>query len=183
MPRLTKIYTRQGDEGYTQLAGYKVSKDDNLVEAVGCLDELNSFIGFARCFCADDANISTILTTIQNDLFDLGGELHLPERQVMTETKVTYLENALDEWNQQLPTLDEFILPRGNTATAAMHLARSVCRRAERSIVRLHRQSPLQNSNIIPYINRLSDLLFVLARVLHHKTQQNEEMWNHNKNK
>lgn len=183
MPRLTKIYTRLGDEGETMLGAHKVSKDNLLVEAVGSIDELNSFIGFALSFCSEDVEINKVLTSIQNELFDLGGELHLPTHPAITEEKVTALENHLDRWNDVLPPLEEFILPRGDHATTAMHVARTVCRRAERAIVRLHRQTPLQNPQIIRYLNRLSDLLFVIARTLQQKTHQQEMMWDHNKNK
>lgn len=180
MPRLTKIVTRKGDDGYTQLGDQRVSKDDLLVEAVGTVDELNSFIGAVLAEVHDDS-INTVLTQIQNDLFDLGGELHLPQHIAITAEKVAQLEQWLNEWNSALPPLVEFVLPRGNRAVAACHIARTVCRRTERSLVRLHRQVSLQNPQLIVYLNRLSDLLFVLARTLNRKTTEKEEMWDHKK--
>lgn len=179
MPRLTKIYTRKGDKGYTSLRDQSVAKDDFLVEAVGTLDELNAAIGLILAAPHMPSDVIEVLTSVQNHLFDMGGELHLPERIAVTSEKVTWLEERLDHWNDNLPTLQEFILPRGNQATASTHLARTICRRAERDMVRLHRQEPLNNPDILSYLNRLSDLLFVIARVLARTTDANEKMWEH----
>lgn len=176
--RLTKIYTRKGDEGYTSLADKPISKDDLLVEALGTIDELNSFIGLVIALTQHN-DIRTCLTHIQNDLFDLGSELHIPERIVIRPEKITYLENQLDAWNTTLSPLKEFLLPGGNPASAACHVARTVCRRAERCMVRLHRQITLNNSEILRYLNRLSDLLFVCARVLARQSHEEEKMWEH----
>lgn len=181
MPRLTKIYTRKGDEGYTQLGDKAVSKDDLLIEALGTIDELNSQIGLILAMGVADKEIVSALTRIQHDLFDLGGEMHLPQYVAITPEKITQLEQWLDGWNQTLPTLEEFILPRGNPPTAACHVARTVCRRAERCMVRLHRQVALHNPHIIRYLNRLSDLLFVLCRVLNREGGEKETMWDHKK--
>lgn len=181
--RLTKIYTRQGDEGYTQLRDKKISKDDSLVEVIGTIDELNSHIGLTLAFDIASTEIKECLTRIQHDLFDLGGELHLPQHKAISSERVTYLENKLDEWNATLPPLQEFVLPRGNPACAASHVARTVCRRAERCLVHLHRQVPLENSELLRYLNRLSDLLFVIARVLGRDGNQPEILWEHERKK
>ncbi len=179
--RLTKIYTRKGDEGYTTLGDKPVSKDDLLIEALGTIDELNSVIGLIISQKINDKNIETRLTKIQNDLFDLGGELHLPERITITPEKVAELEHALDTWNKTLPPLKEFLLPRGNPKSAAAHVARTVCRRAERCMVRLHRQVTLNNPVMLCYLNRLSDLLFVIARMLARESEEQELLWDHSK--
>jgi cob(I)alamin adenosyltransferase len=181
MPRLTKIYTRNGDEGYTSLGHGTLSKDDLLVEAVGTVDELNAAIGLVLAFEIKDTAIVKCLTHIQNELFDLGGELHMPEHPAISAENVSRLESELDAWNGTLPSLKEFILPRGNKATAACHLARTICRRAERALVRLHRQVNLSNTEILRYLNRLSDLLFVIARILARETAETELMWERDK--
>lgn len=177
MPRLTKIYTRKGDTGYTSLNDKSVSKDDLLIEALGTLDELNSVIGFVISLQIADKEIEQCLTQIQHDLFDMGGEMHFPERVVITPEKITQLENFLDGWNKSLPPLQEFLLPRGNPKSAASHVARTVCRRAERCMVRLHRQVALPNLEMLRYLNRLSDLLFVIARMLARESDEKELLW------
>jgi cob(I)alamin adenosyltransferase len=179
--RLTKIYTRKGDKGHTLLGNKAISKDDLLIEALGTLDELNSLIGLVISLQTQDKDkkIEHCLTHIQNDLFDLGGELYLPERMTITADKVTHLEQMLDAWNKTLPPLKEFLLPRGNPPSAASHVARTVCRRAERCLVRLHRKTPLKNPEMLRYLNRLSDLIFVIARVLARENSQQELTWEH----
>lgn len=177
--RLTKIYTRKGDEGYTTLGDNRLSKDDLLVEALGTVDELNSFIGLVISIGLADKEIENCLSHIQNELFDLGGELHLPARVVITAEKVSHLEERLDAWNNTLPPLKEFVLPRGTPSAAACHVARTVCRRAERCMVRLHRQVALNNPEILRYLNRLSDLLFVIARLLARESNEKEILWAH----
>ena len=179
--RLTKIYTRKGDGGFTTLRDKPISKDDLLVEAVGTVDELNATIGMVVALKPNLPDVETALTRIQNDLFDFGGELHLPEHIAITAEKVTYLERQLDEWNNTLPPLKEFLLPRGTPASAACHIARTVCRRAERCLVRMHRQVPLSNMELLHYLNRLSDFLFVCARVLARESQSEEKMWEREK--
>lgn len=181
--RLTKIYTRKGDAGYTTLGENRVSKDDVLIEALGTLDELNSSIGLIFAFQIKVPEIEKCLTKVQNDLFDMGGELHLPHHQAITSEKVSYLETELDNLNSQLPPLKEFVLPRGNGTAAASHLARTICRRAERCLVRLHRQVPLANPELLRYLNRLSDLLFVIARTLARETAETEALWEHDRKK
>lgn len=176
--RLTKIYTRKGDAGLTTLGGKPISKDDVLIDVVGTLDELNASIGMIIALKTTySPDIDTILTRIQNDLFDFGGELHLPDHVAITPEKVTYLEEQLDNWNGKLPPLREFLLPRGNPASAACHVARTVCRRAERCLVKFHRQIHLKNQDMIRYLNRLSDFLFVCARILARETEKEEKMW------
>jgi cob(I)alamin adenosyltransferase len=177
--RLTKIYTRKGDEGYTSLGERTISKDELLVEAVGMVDELNAHIGLLVSQISAHADMKNVFTDIQHRLFDLGGELHMPDHPKITAEHVTALEKQLDAWNQTLPPLKEFILPGGNQAAAVCHITRTVCRRAERSLVRLHRQVSLQNTEMLRYLNRLSDLFFVAARVLARETSATEPMWEH----
>lgn len=177
--RLTKIYTRKGDEGYTTLGDNRISKDDLLVEAIGNLDELNASVGMIIALKIQHQDIENHLTQIQHELFDLGGELHLPQYIAITPEHIARLENILDGWNATLPPLEEFILPRGTPTSVACHLARTICRRAERSLVRLHRQVPLNNPQLLCYLNRLSDVLFVAARILARESDQQELLWEH----
>ena len=175
--RLTKIYTRTGDDGTTGLAdGSRVDKDSMRMEAIGCVDELNSIIGIVLSHDTPAA-ISEYLTVIQHDLFDLGGELAIPDYSIMGEQHTLTLEQWLDKLNQDLPPLEEFILPAGGKATASCHLARSVCRRTERRCVGLGRDEDL-NPAILTYLNRLSDLLFVIARTLARVEGGKEIYWN-----
>jgi cob(I)alamin adenosyltransferase len=165
MPRLTRIYTRAGDSGSTALAdGTRVPKDAPRMEAMGTLDELNSLVGMVRAGPLPDT-VRACLAEVQNDLFDLGGELCVPGREAVQTAYVERLERHLDGFNAALPPLEEFILPGGSPAAAACHVARSVCRRAERRLVTLARDESL-NPQVLAYVNRLSDLLFVVARVL-----------------
>lgn len=180
MPRLTKIYTRKGDKGYTTLRNQTLAKDDLLVELVGVIDELNAAIGIILATSHIPSDVNSALLQIQNDLFEMGAELHVPERNIITAEKVTWLEEQLDHWNKNLPSLEEFILPGGNLSAAITHLARTICRRAERTMVRLHRHTALNNTESLRYLNRLSDLLFVIARVLARADNKEEKMWEHN---
>jgi len=161
--RLTRIYTRTGDTGKTGTAsGERLPKDDILIHTQGDIDELNSLLGVLACKL--DAKQRELIHTIQHTLFDLGGEISLG-KPLLKQERVTELEQRIDEINGHLPPLREFILPGGNEAAAYCHLARAVCRRAERSLVTLaqtHEISPVS----LAYINRLSDFLFVFARVL-----------------
>lgn len=164
--RLSKIYTRTGDKGDTGLGdGSRVNKDSLRVEAFGCVDELNSHIGQVLAQAAIPERIQIALIVVQHDLFDLGGELCIPSHIAINEKHVTSLEQILDELNVTLPPLKEFILPGGNLAAASAHVARTVCRRAERRTVTLARSETV-NPQSIAYLNRLSDLLFVIARTL-----------------
>jgi cob(I)alamin adenosyltransferase len=176
--RLSKIYTRSGDDGTTGLGdGNRVSKDHPRVEAYGAVDELNSALGLLLA-----QPIPTLarecLTRVQHELFDLGGELAVPGYAVMAEDHTQQLERTLDHFNADLPMLREFILPGGTEAAAICHMARAICRRAERRVVTLARQETV-NPHAITYLNRLSDLLFVLARVILRETGAQEVLWNH----
>jgi cob(I)alamin adenosyltransferase len=174
--RLSKIYTRTGDKGTTGLGdGTRVAKDCLRVEAFGSVDELNSAIGIVLAQ-QPPADIAAWLTDIQHDLFDLGGDLCIPGRAAVPMDYVTRLERVLDRLNAGLPPLKEFILPAGGPATAACHLARAICRRAERDVVRLAREEPVAEA-ALAYLNRLSDLLFVIARVLGRHERGAEVLW------
>jgi cob(I)alamin adenosyltransferase len=178
--RLSKIYTRTGDSGTTGLGdGSRVDKDSLRVEAYGTVDELNSQIGLVIASTNNDL-IANQLLDIQHDLFDLGSELCVPGYSAINNTHVDLLENILDEHNADLPPLKEFILPGGNLAAATCHIARTVCRRAERNTVSLSRQENI-NPPVIKYLNRLSDLLFVLCRVLARQDGKNEILWDKNR--
>jgi len=175
--RLSKIYTRTGDKGTTGLGdGSRVDKDHPRIEAFGTIDELNSHIGLILANTLPD-EIRACLSDIQHDLFDLGGELCVPGYQTITEDYVTRLEGILDNLNAELPALKEFILPAGGHATAQCHVARTVCRRAERRIHALHKNEPV-NPASLAYINRLSDLLFVIARLCARFENGQEVLWN-----
>ena len=180
--RLTKIYTRTGDDGTTGLAdGSRVRKDAPRIDAIGSVDELNSVIGV---LLAEDlpGPARCSLTDVQNDLFDLGGELSMPGHTLMTETHCERLEQALDAFNANLPPLKEFILPGGSRAAALAHVGRTVCRRAERSLITLAENETLAPV-LIQYLNRLSDLLFVLARVLNRHAGGEDVYWQQGKNR
>jgi len=178
--RLSKIYTRTGDKGDTGLGdGSRIAKDSARVEAFGCVDELNSNIGLLLAQNDLPELIRSALTEIQHELFDLGGELCIPGHLVINETHVARLEQTLDTLNADLPPLKEFILPGGNIAAACAHVARTVCRRAERRTVTLARNETI-NAQAIAYLNRLSDLLFVIARTLARK-DGGEVLWRHDR--
>jgi cob(I)alamin adenosyltransferase len=174
--RLSKIYTRTGDTGTTGLGdGSRVPKDSARIEAIGAVDELNSAIGVVLAEPIPEP-ISTILTRIQHELFDLGGELSIPGYAAIDEQHVTQLEKNLDHFNTDLPALKEFILPGGSRSAALAHVARAICRRAERRLVKLalaEQLSPLPQR----YLNRLSDLLFVLCRVLNASAGHSDVYW------
>jgi cob(I)alamin adenosyltransferase len=176
--RLSKIYTRTGDDGSTGLGdGTRVAKDSARVNAYGTVDELNSCIGLLLA-TALPADIGEELTAIQHQLFDLGGELCIPGHAAIFEADVERLEQVLDRYNADLPPLKDFILPGGGEAGARCHLARTVCRRAERELVTLSHHDAVR-PEAIRYLNRLSDLLFVLARVLARSSGHGEVLWKH----
>ncbi len=178
--RLSKIYTRTGDDGSTGLGdGSRVEKDSARVEAYGTTDELNSAIGVLLAHELTP-ELRDILTRIQHDLFDLGGELCVPGFDKFTSADSARLEKWLDELNLELPALKEFILPAGGLATTACHMARTICRRAERRMVTLARTETV-NPHALAYINRLSDLLFVVARVLVRQEHGEEVLWQRQK--
>ncbi len=173
--RLSKIVTRTGDDGSTGLAdGSRVPKDSARIHALGSVDELNSHLGLLLTENLPP-DVRDALLKIQNDLFDLGGALAYPVAP-FTEDKLAHLDNAIAHYNADLPPLKEFILPGGTRAAALCHVARTVARRAERDLVALaHKEAVPQHG--LPYLNRLSDLLFVLSRVLNRAAQQQETLW------
>ena len=174
--RLTRIYTRTGDDGTTGLTtGDRVPKESARVEALGDTDELNCVIGVLLARPMSEPHRG-ILLEIQHDLFDLGAELSMPGESVLGSGRVDWLEGRLDELNADLPPLREFILPGGGAAGAQCHLARAVCRRAERRLVRLARDESVTDT-ARRYLNRLSDFLFVLARVLGRESGEGEVFW------
>lgn len=179
--RLSKIYTRTGDDGSTGLGdGSRVPKDHPRVEAYGTVDELNCAMG-ALLATALPETVRLGLQEVQHDLFDLGGELCLPGHEVIDPSFVTRLEQLLDQLNEELPPLKEFILPGGGQAAALAHLARGICRRAERRLWTLARNEKT-NPYAMQYLNRLSDLLFVTARVLARLEQGQEVQWKRGRN-
>ena len=174
--RLSKIYTRTGDSGTTGLGdGKRVDKDCARVEAFGTVDELNSHIG-AVLALELPAGVADCLVNVQHTLFDLGGELCLPDHRTIDSAHTEHLERWLDNFNEELPPLKEFILPGGGQAAAACHIARTVCRRAERRVVTLVREEEV-NNHAQTYLNRLSDLLFVVARILARHETGSEMLW------
>jgi len=175
--RLSKIYTRTGDDGTTGLAnGERIDKCDERVEAFGDVDETNSAIGLVLAEPALPAAVRECLTRLQHELFDLGGELALPGYTSIEANHVLALERDLDALNDALPPLKEFVLPGGNRAAAACHLARTVCRRAERRAWAAAKHAAI-NAELLRYLNRLSDLLFVVARVLARENGGQETLW------
>jgi len=175
--RLSKIYTRTGDDGSTGLGdGSRVRKDAARVGAYGSVDELNSVLGMLLATAGMPAAMAVELTRIQHTLFDLGGELCIPGMALIEPVDIDWLEQTLDRYNADLPPLKDFILPGGNMAAATCHLARTVCRRAERETVALARAESVR-AEVLGYLNRLSDLLFVLARVLARADGAGEVLW------
>ena len=174
--RLSKIYTRTGDDGTTGLGdGSRTEKDGARVSAYGTTDELNSIIGMVLAQPLPD-KVHRVLHEIQHHLFDLGGELCIPGHQAIQDPHIDWLEATLDHFNDALPPLKDFILPGGSSAAANCHLARTVCRRAERYVVSLQRTEEVPPFSM-KYLNRLSDLLFVLARVIARQDGGSEVLW------
>jgi cob(I)alamin adenosyltransferase len=186
--RLSKIYTKTGDDGTTGLGdGTRVAKDSARVAAYGTVDEANSAIGLLLASALPDDDtlhdgmhdaIRALLTRVQHQMFDLGGELCIPGHAAIFDADIEGLERALDQHNEALPPLKDFILPGGGDAAARCHLARTIVRRAERETVTLARHDAVR-PEAIRYLNRLSDLLFVLARVLARASGHGEVLWNH----
>jgi cob(I)alamin adenosyltransferase len=190
MVRITRVYTRTGDKGETALVGGKrVPKDAPRIEAYGTVDELNSIVGLARVFNeenldAGDAHrfLDLVLRQIQDELFDLGSELATPEDFAydgmyrVSEREVKKLEELIDECQKELQPLKSFVLPGGGRIGAYLHQCRTVCRRAEREILRLSRAEPLSEWPL-KYVNRLSDLFFVLSRWITKQTGEQEYLW------
>jgi cob(I)alamin adenosyltransferase len=187
--RITRVYTRTGDKGMTGLVGgTRVAKDSRRVECYGLIDELNSVLGLARSFNADAAagaardKLEDVLQRLQNELFDLGSELATaPEAEYegmfkVGDADVRALETLMDACQKELAPLKSFILPGGGRVSGFLHLARTVCRRAEREILRLSREEPI-GEHVLPYVNRLSDLLFVLSRWVGKHGGEREYLW------
>ncbi len=178
-----KIYTKTGDQGETGLfGGPRVAKDDARIEAYGTVDELNSVLGLARS-CILPTDLDRLVERIQNELFSLGAQLATPnpsahQTALIGQAEIARLESAIDEYEARLEPLKQFILPGGTAAASHLHLARTVCRRAERRLVTLVRSSPLPiATELVVYLNRLSDLLFVLARAANHVTGTADVPW------
>ena len=180
--RLSKITTRTGDRGETGLGdGSRVPKSSPRVRALGDIDELNSAIGLVL---AEETppEVAQALGEVQHDLFDLGGEISIPGHAMLGEAQVERLEARIEAWNAELAPLKEFILPGGTRAAAAAHLARTVCRRAERSVVELAERDKV-NEPALRYLNRLSDLLFIAGRRLNHAAGCGDVQWKHQRKK
>jgi cob(I)alamin adenosyltransferase len=177
--RLSRIYTRTGDDGSTGLGdGSRVAKDSLRVAAYGSVDELNSTIGMVLAADGVGDAVREALVQVQHDLFDLGGELCIPGLAMIEDADIDRLEQVLDGFNDPLPPLKDFILPGGGMAAASCHLARTVCRRAEREVIALARGEDVR-PQAQRYLNRLSDLLFVVARVLARASGHGEVLWQH----
>ncbi len=177
-----KIYTKFGDSGETALyGGTRISKDALQIEALGSVDELNAYIGYAQTLI-EETDIKDLIVRIQNHLFSLGADLatpatHTKSSQIRISSDFTdEMEKAIDTLSEELPPLTNFILPGGCTAGSVIHVARAVCRRSERCIVRLTQETEV-NTEIIRSLNRLSDLLFVMARVVNHRSKMSEPIW------
>lgn len=175
--RLSKIYTKTGDDGSTGLGdGERISKHSLRIEAIGAVDELNSQLGLLLTENTLPQAMRTTLTRIQHELFELGGELSIPNYVRISDAMVTQLEQELDAMNETLLPLKEFILPGGSRPTALCHVARAVCRRAERRLIALHQQEAVSPA-AIKYLNRLSDLLFVMCRAISKALAVPDVLW------
>jgi len=176
--RLSRIVTKTGDDGTTGLAdGSRLRKDSTLIEAMGTIDELNSFVGLAESHLVHVADVREALTVVQHDLFDLGGALAVPGVPMLTDAHVARVERFITAWNDSLPPLKEFILPGGSPAIGALHVARAVCRRAERRLLTALAEVPVPDQAGTVYLNRLSDLLFIAARTVARAEGQPERAW------
>ncbi|MFW1808060.1 cob(I)yrinic acid a,c-diamide adenosyltransferase [Acinetobacter ursingii] len=186
--RLSKIYTRTGDAGTTGLGdGSRVSKDDLRIAALGEVDELNAILGVLRAQIANSDNNEKEkwekhLSLIQHWLFDLGGEVCIPNYTLLQDTSIEYLEQSIDQMNEQLPMLKEFILPSGSLACSYAHQARAVCRRAERSLITVQQRDQNIQTTSLQLLNRLSDWLFVASRTLQRESGGSEVLWQRNIN-
>lgn len=179
--RLTKIYTKQGDKGLTSLAnGVKVTKDHPRIQALGEVDMLNSQVGLLLAHLKQDttkmSHLIEQLTPCLHRLFDVGGELAMPEYQAISEQDTHYLEQLIDKWNEQLGPLKDFILPTGTLAASQAHVCRSQARAAERVCQTLHKEDKLRGE-LLAYLNRMSDLFFVCARYINHLLEVPETLW------
>ena len=175
--RLTNIVTRGGDKGETSLAGGgRIAKDSARIEAIGSIDELNSFVGFFIASLDQQSALCSLFRSIQNDLFDLGGEFAMPGREVICEAHWQKLEQQASDLNADLPPLKNFILPGGNEAVSRCHVVRSIARRAERRVISLTHDEAVNTHSRI-YLNRLSDLAFIAARWLSKQSDEGEVLW------
>lgn len=179
-----RLYTKTGDKGETSLFGGKrIKKDDRRIEVYGTIDELNAALGAANSFIKTKKS-KQIVSTIQNELFNIGAELANPQKIsrdtkdlfVLNESKVIELENIIDQYDKNLPPLKSFIIPGGTSGASLIHLSRSIVRRAERTLITLSKKDRI-NPNILAYLNRLSDLLFVMARHLNHEARIKDSLW------
>lgn len=174
--RLSKLYTRTGDDGTSGLSGgERVAKNHARMHAMGSVDELNSLLGLLICKL-DNADLSDLLIAVQHDLFNIGGEISMPGHSFITAEKVARLEQCIDHYNTQVEPLKDFILPGGSEAASICHMARAVARRAERDLISLHQLEPVCDTTR-QYLNRLSDLLFVAARIINHTLGQPDVLW------
>ncbi len=179
--RLSKIITKGGDKGKTSIAGgTRLSKSSARIHAIGDIDELNSSIGVLMAELQSHSNTKDYvaeLLSIQHDLFNLGGELAMPDYELLQQDALERLENNAQQMNQSLPPLKEFILPSGSKALASAHMSRSICRRAERQLVALHQEDNNLRPLVLQFINRLSDYLFILARSIGQQDGHTEVLW------
>ena len=175
--RLSKLYTRTGDDGTSGLSGgTRVPKNHPRMHAMGSVDELNSIIGLMICKL-EDQDLIDYFTAVQHDLFNIGGEISMPGHSFINEAKVDALEQQIDRFNEQVEPLKDFILPGGSEAASVCHMARATARRAERDVVTLHQQEEVYETTR-KYLNRLSDLLFVTARIINLRLDQPDILWN-----
>ena len=174
--RLSKLYTRTGDDGTSGLSGgQRLPKNHARMAAMGSIDELNSVIGLMICKLEDD-QLESLYISIQHDLFNIGGEISMPGHSFITQEKVDRLETTIDQMNESVPSLKDFILPGGSEAASICHIARATARRAERDLVTLH-QSEAVNETTRRYLNRLSDLLFACARIINQNLGHPDVLW------
>lgn len=174
--RLSKLYTRTGDDGTSGLSGgERIAKNHERMNAMGAVDELNSVIGLLISKL-DDQELQTLFTEIQHDLFNIGGEISMPPHSFIKQEKISGLEAKIDLFNESVQPLKDFILPGGTEAASICHMARSIARRAERDVVTLHQLEPVCETTR-QYLNRLSDLLFVVARIINQRLGQNDVLW------
>jgi len=174
--RLSKLYTRTGDDGTSGLSGgERIPKNHERMNAMGTVDELNSIIGLLICKLADD-ELESMFTAIQHDLFNIGGEISMPGQSFIQQDKITGLESQIDKFNESVEPLKDFILPGGSEAASVCHMARSIARRAERDVVTLHQLEPVCDTTR-QYLNRLSDLLFVVARIINQRLGHGDVLW------
>ena len=180
--RITKVTTKTGDDGLTGMAdGTRVSKSDPVIDAIGDIDELNSLIGYLSSMIHAD-NYKNTLVSLQNSLFDIGGSLSLGTMDSVSNEEILLVDKVIEDLNSQLPELENFVLPGGEPAAAFTQYVRSVCRRCERTLVKLNNHSKVEENKLI-YLNRLSDLFFVIARSINKDQNVEELLWNQDQSK